>query len=123
MLHVPSPMSPLTSYSRSRVPIASVSADGPSCASRASPCASRSRLAACVAGSGLHQAGSDQRFEYSFVAFPATLKQAFKTWKVGRTAIDDVPVRQRSGAFLEHAWDVLRTVPAGAPARAKGLFT
>ena len=29
--------------------------------------------------------------------------------------IDDVPVRQRSGAFLEHAWDVLRTVPAGAP--------
>ena len=30
-------------------------------------------------------------------------------------AIDDVPVRQRSGEFLEHAWDVLRTVPAGAP--------
>ena len=31
------------------------------------------------------------------------------------SAIDDVPVRQRSGAFLEYAWDVLRTVPAGAP--------
>lgn len=31
------------------------------------------------------------------------------------SAIDDVPVRQRSGAFLEHAWDVLRSVPAGAP--------
>lgn len=30
-------------------------------------------------------------------------------------AIDAVPVRQRSGAFLEHAWDVLRSVPAGAP--------
>jgi methylated-DNA-[protein]-cysteine S-methyltransferase len=30
-------------------------------------------------------------------------------------AVDAVPVRQRSGAFLEHAWDVLRTVPAGAP--------
>ena len=30
------------------------------------------------------------------------------------SAIDDVPVRQRSGEFLEHAWDVLRTVPAGA---------
>lgn len=31
-------------------------------------------------------------------------------------AIDTVPVRQRSGgAFLTHAWDVLRTVPAGAP--------
>jgi methylated-DNA-[protein]-cysteine S-methyltransferase len=31
------------------------------------------------------------------------------------SAIDDVAVRQRSGAFLEYAWDVLRTVPAGAP--------
>jgi methylated-DNA-[protein]-cysteine S-methyltransferase len=31
------------------------------------------------------------------------------------SAIDDVAVRQRSGEFLEHAWDVLRTVPAGAP--------
>jgi methylated-DNA-[protein]-cysteine S-methyltransferase len=31
------------------------------------------------------------------------------------SAIDDVPVRQRSGAFLEQAWEVLRTVPAGAP--------
>lgn len=31
------------------------------------------------------------------------------------TAIDDIPVHQTSGPFLEHAWDVLRTVPAGAP--------
>jgi methylated-DNA-[protein]-cysteine S-methyltransferase len=31
------------------------------------------------------------------------------------SAVDDVPVRQRSGPFLEHAWDVLRTIPAGAP--------
>ena len=32
------------------------------------------------------------------------------------TAIDTVPVRQRAGGqFLTHAWDVLRTVPAGAP--------
>lgn len=31
------------------------------------------------------------------------------------SAIDGVPVRQRSGEFLQHAWDVLRTVPAGAP--------
>lgn len=30
-------------------------------------------------------------------------------------AIDDVVVRQRSGEFLTHAWDVLRGVPAGAP--------
>ncbi|WP_433506035.1 methylated-DNA--[protein]-cysteine S-methyltransferase [Pseudonocardia halophobica] len=31
------------------------------------------------------------------------------------SAVDGVPVRQRSGAFLEHAWDVLRQVPAGGP--------
>ncbi|MER7005203.1 methylated-DNA--[protein]-cysteine S-methyltransferase [Dactylosporangium sp. NPDC000555] len=31
------------------------------------------------------------------------------------TAIDDVPVRQHSGEFLNHAWEVLRKVPAGAP--------
>jgi len=30
-------------------------------------------------------------------------------------AIQEVPVRQRSGPFLEDAWDVLRTVPAGTP--------
>lgn len=31
------------------------------------------------------------------------------------TAVDAVPVRQKSGVFLETAWDVLRTVPPGAP--------
>jgi methylated-DNA-[protein]-cysteine S-methyltransferase len=31
------------------------------------------------------------------------------------TAIDGVPVAQRGGEFLGHAWQVLRTVPAGAP--------
>ncbi|EIF00373.1 methylated-DNA--[protein]-cysteine S-methyltransferase [Saccharomonospora glauca] len=30
-------------------------------------------------------------------------------------AVDGFPVRQRSGAFLRHAWDVLRTVPPGSP--------
>ena len=30
-------------------------------------------------------------------------------------AIDDVVVRQRSGPFRTHAWDVLRQVPPGAP--------
>jgi len=30
-------------------------------------------------------------------------------------AIDAVPVAQRGGEFLAQAWDVLRTVPAGAP--------
>lgn len=28
-------------------------------------------------------------------------------------AIDDIPVRQSSGRFITHAWDVLRAVPAG----------
>jgi len=31
------------------------------------------------------------------------------------SVIDEVAVRQRSGEFLGHAWDVLRSVPAGAP--------
>ncbi|NKY87712.1 methylated-DNA--[protein]-cysteine S-methyltransferase [Nocardia veterana] len=30
-------------------------------------------------------------------------------------AIDDVVVRQQSGPFLEHAWQILRAVPAGTP--------
>src|SRR5829696_2720933 len=30
-------------------------------------------------------------------------------------AIDDIAVRQASGPFVQHAWDVLRTVPPGAP--------
>ncbi|HVL84289.1 MAG TPA: methylated-DNA--[protein]-cysteine S-methyltransferase [Pseudonocardia sp.] len=30
-------------------------------------------------------------------------------------AVDGVRVRQRSGPFLEHAWEILRSVPAGAP--------
>jgi methylated-DNA-[protein]-cysteine S-methyltransferase len=31
------------------------------------------------------------------------------------TAIDGIPVHQRSGPFLEDAWEVLRTVPPGTP--------
>lgn len=31
------------------------------------------------------------------------------------SAPDGVPVRQRSGAFAEHAWEVLRAVPPGSP--------
>ncbi|MFL6141084.1 MAG: methylated-DNA--[protein]-cysteine S-methyltransferase [Labedaea sp.] len=30
-------------------------------------------------------------------------------------AIDDIEVRQRSGAFIQRAWDALRTVPPGKP--------
>lgn len=38
-------------------------------------------------------------------------------------AISDVPVRQRSGEFLERTWQVLRTVPAGAPVSYTELAT
>jgi methylated-DNA-[protein]-cysteine S-methyltransferase len=31
------------------------------------------------------------------------------------TAIDEIEVRQASGEFIQHAWDVLRTIPAGKP--------
>ncbi|MFI6868545.1 methylated-DNA--[protein]-cysteine S-methyltransferase [Nocardia sp. NPDC050406] len=31
------------------------------------------------------------------------------------TAIDPVPVRQVSGPFLVHAWEILRKIPAGNP--------
>ncbi|GAA4487932.1 methylated-DNA--[protein]-cysteine S-methyltransferase [Rhodococcus olei] len=31
------------------------------------------------------------------------------------TCIDSIPVKQHSGEFLEHAWEVLRKVPAGEP--------
>jgi methylated-DNA-[protein]-cysteine S-methyltransferase len=40
--------------------------------------------------------------------------EAFHAGEV--SVIDDVVVRQRSGPFLETAWDELRRVPAGAPA-------
>jgi len=45
-----------------------------------------------------------------------TVGEAVTRYHAGElSAIDDVPVRQRSGEFLQHAWEVLRTVPAGAP--------
>lgn len=31
------------------------------------------------------------------------------------SALEAIPVRQRSGPFIEHAWEVLRAVPAGEP--------
>ncbi|WP_280349033.1 methylated-DNA--[protein]-cysteine S-methyltransferase [Nocardia neocaledoniensis] len=56
---------------------------------------------------------------------PADLRQRDDLGRVTRavldfhagdlTAIDTVPVRQHSGEFLLHAWDVLRKVPAGEP--------
>lgn len=49
-------------------------------------------------------------------ADPGVPLKALKSYLDGDlTAIDEVRVRQHSGEFLNHAWDVLRTVPAGAP--------
>ncbi|MET0132899.1 MAG: methylated-DNA--[protein]-cysteine S-methyltransferase [Kibdelosporangium sp.] len=36
-------------------------------------------------------------------------------------AVDDIPVDQRSGEFIQHAWKVLRTVPAGQPVTYAGF--
>lgn len=42
---------------------------------------------------------------------PAPIRAALDAYFAGDVkAIDEIPVRQRSGAFLEHAWDVLRGV-------------
>ncbi|WP_433268495.1 methylated-DNA--[protein]-cysteine S-methyltransferase [Actinosynnema sp. CS-041913] len=42
--------------------------------------------------------------------------KAVRSYHAGELdAIVDVPVRQRSGGFMEQAWEALRTVPAGKP--------
>lgn len=42
------------------------------------------------------------------------ISQAVRSYVDGDVdVIDDVPVRQTSGPFISHAWDVLREVPAG----------
>ncbi|MEV0701574.1 methylated-DNA--[protein]-cysteine S-methyltransferase [Saccharopolyspora sp. NPDC050389] len=44
------------------------------------------------------------------------LTRAIRDYHAGDLhAVDGIPVRQRSGEFLEHAWEVLRKVPAGEP--------
>lgn len=44
------------------------------------------------------------------------IADAVRAYDAGElAAIGSVAVRQRSGPFLEHAWEVLRTVPPGAP--------
>jgi methylated-DNA-[protein]-cysteine S-methyltransferase len=37
------------------------------------------------------------------------------------TAVDGIPVSQRAGEFLEHAWRVLRKVPAGTTVTYRGF--
>lgn len=63
-----------------------------------------------VIHSSLRPASAEERDDLGPVTRAAT---AFHAGDI--TAIDDIVVRQRSGAFLEHAWDVLRTVEPGRP--------
>jgi methylated-DNA-[protein]-cysteine S-methyltransferase len=47
---------------------------------------------------------------------PGAVGDAVEAYLAGElTALDAVPVRQASGEFLVHAWDVLRAVPPGEP--------
>ncbi len=44
------------------------------------------------------------------------ITRAVETYHTGELhAIDDITVRQLSGPFLVHAWEVLRKIPAGSP--------
>ena len=62
-----------------------------------------------VVHASLRPAGSEQ------VDDLAVLDVVEKFFAGDVTAIDEVTVRQRSGPFLQEAWEVLRTVPAGRP--------
>ncbi|BDD83795.1 putative methylated-DNA:protein-cysteine methyltransferase [Tsukamurella pulmonis] len=63
-----------------------------------------------VIHAALRPAAVDERADLGSVSRAVA---AFHAGEIG--AIDDVVVRQRSGAFVEHAWDVLRTVEPGRP--------
>src|SRR5438445_696015 len=64
-------------------------------------------------------------FSTARVTFPSDLRQRDSLGNVTRAvekyhagelfAIDDIAVRQASGPFLVHSWEVLRKVPAGKP--------
>ncbi|ADG79697.1 Methylated-DNA/protein-cysteinemethyltransferase OS=Tsukamurella paurometabola (strain ATCC 8368 /DSM / CCUG 35730 / CIP 100753 / JCM 10117 / KCTC 9821/ NBRC 16120 / NCIMB 702349 / NCTC 13040) OX=521096 GN=Tpau_3109 PE=4 SV=1 [Tsukamurella paurometabola] len=63
-----------------------------------------------VIHTGLRPAAVTQRADLGAVTRAVA---AFHAGEV--TAIDGIPVRQRSGVFVEHAWEVLRTVEPGQP--------
>jgi len=62
-----------------------------------------------VVHASLRPAGSEQVHRLSLL----DVVDEFFSGRVD--AIDDVVVRQRSGPFLQEAWEILRTVPAGRP--------
>lgn len=44
------------------------------------------------------------------------VSKAIRRYHAGELdSVEDIVVRQRSGDFMQRAWDVLRTVPAGKP--------
>jgi methylated-DNA-[protein]-cysteine S-methyltransferase len=54
--------------------------------------------------------------EVRVVADLGAVSRAVRDYHAGDlAAVEDVPVRQLSGEFLVHAWDVLRTVRPGEP--------
>ncbi len=61
----------------------------------------------------VHRALRPTRVEHAGGLPVLATVEAFFAGEIG--AIDGVPVRQRSGPFLEDAWGVLRTVPPGEP--------
>lgn len=67
---------------------------------------------------GLRPAGADSAVptvpeSAGEVAGPAAAVRAY--YAGDPAAVGQVPVRQRSGPYRQHAWEVLRTVPPGAP--------
>nr|WP_051407027.1 methylated-DNA--[protein]-cysteine S-methyltransferase [Nocardia sp. CNY236] len=62
----------------------------------------------------IHPALRPTRLQYRDAL--GTVTAAVTAYHAGEvTAIDSIPVRQQSGPFSTHAWEVLRTVPAGSP--------
>ena len=45
----------------------------------------------------------------------AVTERSLRYFEGDLLAIDDIEVEQHSGPFIEQAWDVLRTIPAGSP--------
>ena len=69
-----------------------------------------------AAGGGIDPADAAERAARESAVIEQATKAVAAYFDGDLTAIDTVPVRQRSdGPFLGHAWQVLREVPAGEP--------
>lgn len=62
----------------------------------------------------LERLGLDERPPRAPAALVGPIAEAVDRYFAGSVdALDDVPVRQRGGAFTQRAWEQLRTVPPG----------